>query len=619
MSDIFDDDEEDPPIYFEQDPESDDITHGYWTGASGQRRYGQGDLADVRRLEAEGKVSTGKDVKPGMPATNPLTEEERASVTSATTPTPEELQALGGASPEAAESPRPAGQMAPEAPAPASPAAPAQQQPLATPALPGARGPARYTDTAGSSASRSESLNSNTSVARTGSAQDKGEFQQQQGDIAQSYDRQGQAQDEGSARVAGAIQNRRAQIMQMAQDKEAATSAVMAQRDARANQVKTKIVEVSARKTDHNKIWKDKGALGTTLGLLGVALRSLTATKFGGPNTALQSIQEQKKQNLQAQMEDRDSELRGLEKELGSLDAAVPVFEARMNDALSKRIDAMMLDEKSATVIANAKTMKGQLETEKAQKLAEGARAYAGTLATQESQGRQQSAQEGVEQGRSRLSGAGVGDTGAKGKSPQELYADLLELDKKEEERGVPREDRARKWQAYGFKPPAGESAPEMTNREQKEKVAREEEAMNEDQSKAESGMAMLHEQAEKSGLKRDQKTGKWTEPGGIEGTIVPGWSEGIGETFGQSTPIRDSRELAQEAFGRLVSGGAIQKDEEARFGKFFGEGKATRNQIASKLNELETLVNSRRKTKFRNAPRSAPDGWRGEPREKQP
>jgi hypothetical protein len=162
-----------------------------------------------------------------------------------------------------------------------------------------------------------------------------------------------------------------------------------------------------------NGLWKEKGALGTTLGLLGVALRSITATKFGGPNTAMQSLQEQRKQNLQAQMEDRDSELRGLERELGSLDAAVPMLEARMRDAEAKRLEAMMADEKSQEVIANGNRLVSQLQIERDQKLAESAKAYYGTVAKQQATSQASTLTEGQSVERGVVSGAGVGGEGA--------------------------------------------------------------------------------------------------------------------------------------------------------------------------------------------------------------
>lgn len=438
MADPFDDDEQNPPIGFEQDPDEDELGIGTWRYADGSTRYSKGDAEDAKALmskapagsdrlaEAGARLAGGDFTSPKTPATRADAGSAAAGLAgegkspeeeflSSTTGAEAEDQALGGAAPE------PAAQPAPATRADLDGAGVS----LANPALPRAGGPARYTDTAGSSASQSESANASSSVSRTGSAQSRPEFEQQQRDVAGSYDRANQGIEQGNQGLVDAIQKRRAAMAQMGADREAATAAAMAQRDARANQVKQKIGEVSSRKTDHNKIWKDKGVAGTTLGLLGVALRSLTATKFGGPNTALQAIQEQRKQNLQAQMEDRDSELRGLERELGSLDAAVPMLEARMRDAENKRIEAMLLDEKSAQVIANGKQLMAQNNIDRDKFIMESAKAYAGTLATQQSQGFQQSATEGQELSRSRMSGAGVGG-GAGTPTTQDMVKELL-------------------------------------------------------------------------------------------------------------------------------------------------------------------------------------------------
>jgi hypothetical protein len=608
---VYDDDEEDPPIFFEQDPESDDLGDGYWTRKSGKRDYASGSPQQAQQLMAQGKaeVSAGGAVMDfDEPEGAPVTDAEKASLQAS----PEELDRLESgvaALPgqpdqpeEASENPKPLN-------AQPAPAAPAQLSPGGVPALPGARGPSRFTDSASATASQSRTENASDSVSRTGSAQDKAEFEAQQGEIDRGYQAQGQAQDTGAASVVAAQQQRKQAIIQMATDKEAATSAAQASAEARKAQVIKKTAEVSARKTDINGLWKDKGALGTTLGLLGVALRSLTATKFGGPNTALQSIQEQKRQNIQAQMDDRGSELRGLEKELGSIEAAAPMLEARMNDALSKRLDAMTLDEKSATVLANAKTMKAQLDTESAAKKAESAKAYYGTLATQQARGAATSQTVGTEQGRQRLSGAGVGGEG-KGGNGADLVKRALELDKLYEERGATPEQRKTLLTQAGLGSyiPSGETAPARTDREQTEKTAREEAAFSEDQGKAEAAAVTIGELGTASGLTRDPKTGKLVAPDGFKGMQSPGLQETIPGAFGASKPIEDARAAAIEGIGRLQSGGVISPDEAKRFETMLGDEEISRNQLASKLNAIETLVNTRRKANRRDAPKNIPD-----------
>lgn len=518
-SDVFDEDEHNPAVFFEHDPDEDDLNVGYWTRKDGSRVYGPGDMQTVKALHAQGKAKldeAGSALAGGDHASAPSPPATRGDAASAASNLagagPESLdqqflnsttgaeqdeknEAIGGSQPAP---PQPS----PAAPVPAQP----QAQPLPAPQLPGAaRGPARYTDSAKNSESQSLTSGAQSSVARTGSAQDKGEFEQQQGAIEQGYQRQEQAQEQGAQSVVDAQQERKRALMQMAVDRETATAAAQASNEARKQAVIKKYQEVDSRKTDMNGLWKDKGALGTSLGLLGVALRSLNSTKFGGPNTALQSIQEQKRQNLQAQMEDRNSELRGLERELGSIEAAAPMLEARMNDALIKRIDAMTLDEKSATVLANAKTMKAQLETESAAKKAESAKAYYGTLATQQAVNSQQTNQQQTDVERQRLSGAGVADKGGpKRMTPKEL----AETDQAWEEQGVPPEQRALLWRQNGYSPPTGKTAAEY----KRESQGSESDKRNEDQGKMASVQEASGNYARALGGVR--KDGQWVKGG---------------------------------------------------------------------------------------------------------
>ena len=61
----YDEDEERRPVYFEQDPDSDDIGDGYFTYADGRREYGSSH-EDATALEQAGKAAIDK--KPGGPA-----------------------------------------------------------------------------------------------------------------------------------------------------------------------------------------------------------------------------------------------------------------------------------------------------------------------------------------------------------------------------------------------------------------------------------------------------------------------------------------------------------------------------------------------------------------------
>lgn len=581
---VYDDDEENPPIGFEQDPEDDEIGHGTWIYSDGSRKYGKGDPKEAQELSKSPETAAPSPVMdfdaldepgPGRPNTAPLTAEERSPLEAS----PEDVQALGGAAPETPEQPTPL------SPQPAAPA----QAPLSAPALPGARGPARYTDKAESTEGSSESQSSQSSISRTGSAQDQGEFNAQQANIAQGYDTQGQAADQGANSVVAAQQQRKNALMQMAADKEAVTAAAQASSEARKAAVIKKYQEVDSRKTDINQLWKDKGALGTTLGLLGVALRSLNATKFGGPNTALQSIQMQKQQAIQAQLDDRNSELRGLERELGSIEAAAPMLEARMNDALSKRLDAMMVDEKSATVLANAKTMKASFETEKASKMAESAKAYYGTLAQQQSQGTQLGRTQGTSMSRDRVSGAGIGGAGPKRMTPKEL----AEADQAWEEQGVGPVERAKLWQQNGYAPPTGKTAAEY-KRDKDDKG--EDGKRNEDQGKVagvqESGGAY----ARSLGFVRDGDTWK---PGGKKGTSeeqeaardayrsslrAGGYDEKAAKA---ATPEESSKLLDAVPFGFLFNSDTTPEEQAARLN-------ATERAFHPRLNPADRVAPKR-------------------------
>lgn len=624
----YDDDEENPPVGFEQDPEEDELGTGTWIYADGSRKYGKGDAA-------EAKSFLKKEPRPALPSGAPLNENEKSALQA----TPDELARLegnGGRSldetflasttgaeaedaAEASELPKPLGGANPE-PARAgndsllsSAAAPAPGAPRVS--LPGAKGPARYTDHAEASDSVTSGASQSSSTSTTGSAQPREQFDAQQAQLAQSYGQSIQDAGAGAQSQADAILKRRDALMQMAADKEAATSAAIAQRDARAKAATDAITKRAAVPIDHNKLWKDKGALGTTLGLLGVALRSLTATKFGGPNTALQSIQEQRKQNIQAQMDDRDSELRGLERELGSLDAAVPVLEARMRDAEIKRIDGMLANERSQEVLANGEKLKSQLMIERDGKLADASKAYFGTLSTQQAQQSQASRTQGQAVSREQVSGAGVGDKGG-GKSGADLYDDMLKRDKEMEERGATDEQRQAMWDAVGLgkQRPSGETAPARTNREQAEKVGRDEANMSEDQAKAEAALDSLLAYGDDAGLKRD-KNDEFEDPGFLAGSVKPGWAEPVKEFAGRPTPVKDSRKVAAQAIGRLVSGGVIGKDEGEDLLQMVGDENASRAQIASRLNKVKRLVVTRRKANRRDAP----TGPRGKPIEAEP
>lgn len=484
----YNEDEENPPVGFEQDPTHDETGIGDWLYPDGSRRYGAGDPELAKTLLAKGAGLAGAQPPPTTPAPPSADQQFLNSTTGAE---------------QDEQNPEPA----PETPAPATPApSPVLPQAPALAPMPAAgRVPLKSVkDTTSEHAE--QNAQSSQSTNRTGSAQDRGEFERQQGDIAKGYEAQKGAADTGAASIVGALQQRQQLLAQMGADQEAKTAAAQASAEARGKIVTQKIQEVSARPIDNDQIWKDKGALGTAFGLLGVALASIESTKFGGPNVALEEIRKQREDAIRSQVEDRNSHLRGLERELGSIEAAKPMLEARMNDALSKRIDSMTVNEKSQTILANAQQVKAQLDTESASKKAEAAKAYYGTLATQQSMQAGQTQSQGAEQSVDRERPAG---SGAKPMTPKEL----AETDKMWEEQGKTPEERAILWQKSGYAPPTGKTAAEL-KREGKDGEG---DKRTDDQGKASGALDASENYANALGLVRD-KHGQWV-PGGKPGT----------------------------------------------------------------------------------------------------
>lgn len=436
----YDEDEKNEPVGFEQDPESDDFGDGYFTYADGTRKYAS-DAETAQQLSAGGKSTTGSvgaddEIQPpadpgtrvsyagdpDSPYANAVAANEGATGSAAlgnqpgAQPIPNAAPGQAPAQPLGAPgsktnpidldaeeakvkgAPAPAA-TSPEAPAPgapptgAPPTAPARTTapPVAAPPLPLAQSTRGQTssenasDTSGRTENSSQSRQQSVQVSRTGSAMPKAEFDASQEDLGQTYRKAMAGDQQAQGHLADIMAEHEAQMMIEGRAREAAAAAAQAQNLARQKAVTQKINDVAARPTDVNKIWKDKGALGSLLGGLGVLAGSLYATKRGGPNTALEEINRQKQDVIKAQLADRDSELRGLEKELGTIDAAVPVFEARMNAAISQRAQSMLTGEKSAQVRANLADYIGKLDVESKSRLAEGAKAYYGTVATQQS------------------------------------------------------------------------------------------------------------------------------------------------------------------------------------------------------------------------------------------
>jgi hypothetical protein len=379
----------------------------------------------------------------------------------------------------------------------------------------------------------------------------------------------------------------------------------MAQRDARAKAVATKMQEIGSRPVDINRTWKDRGTLGTMMGLLGVALRSRHATKFGGPNTAMQYLEAERDKDIQAQMGDRDSELRSLERELGSLDAARPMLEARMAEAMAKRVQALMQDEKDATTLANGRQIAGNYMRERETKLGETARAYYGNIARNEAINAQQT---GTRTIGSEMSDT-VGPEGAGSGSGRLTLRELAEQDQALEEQGWSAEQRAEVWHRNGYDPPTDKTAAQY-KREQTD--AESEAKRSEAEGKAQAARDALDGFYNGAGLIRDAKTGRWKP--NDQGVVPPGFAESINPF--DDNEIESAGEAAVEAYGRMQSGGVIGDDEREAFREQVGLTTGNRKRLAARANAIEATLRARLPGETRKTPTSAPASWKATPPE---
>lgn len=134
-----------------------------------------------------------------------------------------------------------------------------------------------------------------------------------------------------------------------------------------------------------------------------------------------------------------------------------------------------------------------------------------------------------------------------------------------------------------------------------------------EDQAKAEAAYQSIEAYGDAAGIKKDPRTGERVADQGLfsrDTLIAPGQREVINDFTGQGKPIESARRAAVEGLGRLQSGGVISKDEEENFKRLLGDEGATRAQIATNLNSLRALIQSRRSQTNQQKPMGAPSSW---------
>jgi uncharacterized protein with FMN-binding domain len=163
---------------------------------------------------------------------------------------------------------------------------------------------------------------------------------------------------------------------------------------------------------------------------------------------------------------------------------------------------------------------------------------------------------------------------------------------------------------AVGIPSPGGESVRGQKTREDKEAVARKEAELTEGEAKAEAAWDTLRAYGDAVGIQRDPKTGKASAESFSDMLVAPGLKEEVPGLLGKGKPIEAARNAALDALVRLQTGAAISDKEYEFYTKALGDKDATRSQIATHLNALETLLKSRRKANRLGEP-GAPSSWK--------
>ncbi|HKO93453.1 MAG TPA: hypothetical protein VJU61_20005 [Polyangiaceae bacterium] len=651
IDEMFDEEEQDPPVAFEQDPDSDDIGDGYFVYADGRKEY-KSSYDEAMRLNREGKAS-GVDVSgQSAPEPEPVTpigleppEEEKGR---GATATGQRFETALDANEEARfqewkrrYAPNDSGadydlRGAFKAGVEPDPENGHWPDTWKKPNHPTFSDQSQYARLAPSKAgswrgetyvppkqlplkdrslrvdmqdqqSQTQSGGQSSSVQRTGSAVPREEFEANRDRVQQSYGNQVQDQQVRDMETGNFYADRRRQLMQDAMDAEAKVTAAQAQNAQRQQAAQQKYQEIAARKEDPFE--GDGGIIGTIMAGIAVYLGGISSGMLGGPNQAMEAVQDNRKAAIAAQRDQKDSMLRQLERELGSLEAAVPALEAKMNRAAAMKTEAFLADEKSLESRQKGAQFISALRTEAALKDQEALKNYYGNIAQSQAQQQQTTATVGTStatsEGESRAVGAGLKGPG------RPTFKQVLETAQEMEGRGYKPEQIAKYIQEQGYEPQTGESDTEFKRRSDlaKDKAAQ-------DKSDDHEKKALASEQAvknfyEKAGLKLVD--GEWvvnddlplSEGGGI---VPPGFVESVNP--GSDNSISAAGEAAAEAFGRLQSDGAINKDELPRFRDQVGINTANRKQLAARANALMPLIRERRPENKRGSEK-VPGDWR--------
>jgi len=398
---FYDDEEEDLPVAFEQDEDSDDFGDGIFIKADGSRIYGS-DPELAGELEQAGKATLPEPPDERTAAIDEATGETRSDTPAYLTDDP----AMPDQFPDMAE-PEPEPEPAAAAPLPPATPEPPRAQLPALP--PGGRLPVAGMTRSGTAES-SSSESSGSTRNRSAMPQDVYDTQRQRlGETTAASVRTQQESDAETQRYYADVMRQNA-VAGAAE--EARVAAAQAQNAKRQQAVLAKQKEISERKEDP---FKDSGIGGRLMAGFAVFLGGISSGMLGGPNQALQAVQDNRREAIEAQRGQKNSELHALERELGSLEAAVPALEARMTRKHARDAEAALAGERSMQARQKGAQYIAALNAEAAAKESEMAKAYYGTIAEQQAQQASSSMGSAVGETAARPVAVGAGAGGAGG------------------------------------------------------------------------------------------------------------------------------------------------------------------------------------------------------------
>lgn len=283
-------------------------------------------------------------------------------------------------------------------------------------------------------------------------------------------------------------------------------------------------------------------------------------------NPVLDQFNKAVERSLAAQREQKNSRLANIRERIGDSKASEDIMRAQLHDAIADRAEAEM----SRATSEDAKERLGaivQSQRAQVQELILGA--YERMVPREQQQ-------------------FAPPKPAAAGKSEQDRLKDALELDKMLEERGYTPEQRQAAMHAAGMPTGGGKTAPAQAREDSQAKTS-------EDQAKAAAAYKSVQQLANVAGLKRNEDGSFVVEDSLGSRLNLPELGEKVSGAFGGATPIGNSREVAKEGIGRLMSGGVIGADEGEAFKKMLGEA-SSRRQLADVLNKIQVVVEPRLK-----------------------